>query len=250
MKGVILSVLPEAEIVDITHHITPFSILEGAFVLWQAVKWFPQGTVHVAVVDPGVGSGRDPIVIKAGGHYLVGPDNGLLVPAAERLGLEEVRRIENEEFTLERTGTFDGRDVFAPAAAHIARGVPLHKVGARKDDFIRLELFRYETSPEHIAGHILHVDRFGNVVLDVPSSVLPSDWPRSLIVEVERGERFKARVTSHYEEGSPGELLVIRGSSGLLELSVNRGSAAEAIGVLPGQGIKIWPSAAGKSSEI
>ena len=93
MKGVILNILPDAEIVDITHDITPFSIVEGAFVLWQAVRWFPRGTVHVAVVDPGVGSERDPIVIKAGGHYLVGPDNGLLVPAAERLGLEEVRRL-------------------------------------------------------------------------------------------------------------------------------------------------------------
>ncbi len=242
MKGVILSILPNAEIVDITHDITPFSIIEGAFVLWQAVRWFPQGTVYVAVVDPGVGSERDPIVIKAGGHYLVGPDNGLLVPAAERLGLEEVRRIENEEFILERTGTFDGRDVFAPAAAHIAKGVPFDRIGSKKANFVRLRLFRYEITSDCIFGHVLHLDRFGNVVLDVPSSALTSKWPKALTVETEGGNRFAAKVASHYEEGSPGELLVIRGSSGLLELSVNRGSAAEVIKLLPGGSIKIRPA--------
>ncbi len=242
MKGVILSIAPDAQIVDITHHITPFSILEGAFVLWQAVRWFPRRTVHVLVVDPGVGSERDTIVVKAGGHLLVGPDNGALAPAAEALGIEEIRRIEEGGFTLPRSGTFDGRDVFAPVAAHLAAGVPLERIGPKKSDFIRLELFRYEVTPGFISGHVLHVDRFGNVVLDMPSRALPSDWPASLLVELEDGRRIEARLASHYEEGAPGELLVIRGSSGLLELSLRRGSAAEIVGLPPGRRIRLSPA--------
>ncbi len=242
MKGVILGISPEAQIVDITHRITPFSIFEGAFVLWQAVRWFPRGTVHVVVVDPGVGSERDAVVVRAGGHYLVGPDNGVLYPAAESLGIREVRRVEEGELTLPRSGTFDGRDVFAPVAAHIASGVPLERVGPRKEDLIRIELFRYEVGPDSISGHVLHVDRFGNVVLDIPADALPPGWPTRLSVELEDGRRLEARLASHYEEGSPGELLVIRGSSGLLELSTRRGSAADIVGLSPGGRVRLSPS--------
>jgi len=239
MKGVILGIAPEAQIVDVTHRITPFSILEGAFVLWQAVRWFPRETVHVLVVDPGVGSERDAVAVRAGGHYLVGPDNGALYPAAASLGIEEVRRIEEGELTLPRSGTFDGRDVFAPVAAHLASGVPMERVGPRKDGLVRLELFRYEVGVDSIASHVLHVDRFGNVVLDVPLDALPPDLPPRLTVEPEGGEALEAKNASHYKEGSPRELLLIPGSSGLLELSVRRGSAAEFLGLRPGARVRL-----------
>ncbi len=233
MKAVILSICPEARVIDVTHEVSPFNVKEGAFLLWQAARWFPQGSILVGVVDPGVGGGRAAIAVRAGGRYLVGPDNGLLFPAAESLGEPEVREI-SEDLTLERSGTFDGRDVFAPAAARLAGGLPFEEIGPRADWRVRLELFRYRAGEGWIEAEVLHVDRFGNVVLSAPSG----EWRWGTAGEAEVGGKPRRfRLVPSYSAGGEGELLLIRGSSGLLEISMKGRSAAETLGVSPGDGI-------------
>ncbi len=237
MKGVILGIAPEVQIVDITHRITPFSIFEGAFVLWQAVRWFPRGTVHVVVVDPGVGSERDAVVVRAGGHYLVGPDNGVLYPAAASLGIEEVRLVKD----ISRPSsckTFDGRFLVAPAAGRLAAGRSMSALGPEVEGIRELEVPRATVSPELSRGEILHVDRFGNLVTSLRAEDLPAEWGERLSLRA-MGREWRVRLAACFAEGDPGEMLLVKGSVGLIEISCNRASAAAASGLGVGDGITI-----------
>jgi S-adenosylmethionine hydrolase len=233
MKGVIKSINPAADIVDITHEVRPFSILEGAFILWQAVSWFPDGSVHVGVVDPGVGTGRNPIVIRAGRNFLVGPDNGLLFPAAKKLSDKlEVFKIVEGKYTLHRSGTFDGRDIFAPVAAHISRGVPVEEIGVRIDNFIKIDLFDWRKAGRTVYGKILHIDRFGNIVTNIPNLNI-----NNMIMRIKNVE-IPVKTMSSYAEAED-EVFLVEGSSGLLEISSKMRSAAEITGLEVGDPIEL-----------
>jgi len=210
MKGAILSVAPEARMIDLTHAVPPQDVTAGAFLLWTSVSAFSPGTVHLAVVDPGVGSPRRAIALRTGkDHYLVGPDNGLLIPATERLGGIETA----VELVVgsEASATFHGRDVFAPAAARLSTGVPIETLGLALHDPVRLEFPKYT---------VVHVDRYGNLITTITrDEVADAD-------HVVLGERI-IPVKRFYAEVAPGELLALFGSAGLLEISARDASAAQ-----------------------
>lgn len=237
MKGVILSICPEANIVDITHGVPKFDIHAAAYLLRAAVRYFPPGSIHVAVVDPGVGTPRRGIVIKTRNHILVGPDNGVLALAATLDGIEEVRIIENHELTLPRISrTFHGRDIFAPVAAHLAKGVPLVNVGRRVDEMEVPSFAKPIVKGKTIEGEVLYVDDFGNVVLNIEEELLrvaEISYDAFLRVVLD-STTLKLKLLPSYGYAKEGEPLLLINSEGFLELAVNKGNAAEAFGLRPG----------------
>lgn len=233
VKGVLLS-RTRAPVVDLTHAVPRHDVLFAAFYLASAAPYFPEGTVHCAVVDPGVGTERRGIAVRAGGQFLVGPDNGLLVPVAEELGEVEVREIGLELGPV--SPTFHGRDVFAPTAARLSEGLDFREVG-REVEPETAELFVHEETDGWIRTRVAFVDRFGNVVTGIPAEALEGEW-----FEVEAtGSRFEVRRVETYGEAEEGELALLEGSTGLTELAVNRGSGARATGAEPGEEILIRP---------
>jgi S-adenosyl-L-methionine hydrolase (adenosine-forming) len=225
MKGVILGIHPEAQLVDISHEIRPFAIPQAAFVLSQAWQHFPKGTVHLIVVDPGVGSARRPILAEAGGQRFVAPDNGVLTLVFDAIADHKVREITASRFFRQPVSqTFHGRDIFGPVAAHLAAGLPPARFGKRIDDYVRLPFS---------TGTVLHIDRFGNVVTTFRADDLRS--PFSLRI----GERRISRLATSYADVEPGRLFVIAGSAGFLEVSINQGSAAEALRVSAGAPVEL-----------
>lgn len=229
MKGVILGICPQAQIVDISHQISPFEISEGAYLIAQAYPCFPKKTVHVVVVDPGVGSARRPILVEAAGQYFIAPDNGVLamVYGGEK---SKVRLISNEKlFRHPVSRTFHGRDIFSPVAAHVASGVTPARVGKLIDNYLRPAFQKPQRSGKRTwTGRILKIDRFGNVVTNFHSGDFPDLERRNFSMHL--GPRQIEVLVRSYAESSPGELFLIVGSSGYLEVSVNQGSAARAIG--------------------
>lgn len=226
MRGVILGITPQARLVDLTHEVPPQDVFAGAMLLANAVDTFPRETVHLAVVDPGVGSSRDPIVAVTERGMLVGPDNGLLEPAARRLGLVEVRVLDRPEwFRAPVSRTFHGRDVFAPVAAHLAAGVTPDRVGSPKAALCPLALPVLSRETGRICGEVIHVDHFGNLVTNIPAAAL-DDFPvAGLSVRV-----FDVSITAlslAYTAAPAGSLLAIIGSWGTLEIALRDGSAAK-----------------------
>jgi len=229
MKGVILGICPAALIVDISHQVSPYAIAEGAFLIAQAYRAFPRGTVHVVVVDPGVGSERRPILMEAAGQYFVAPDNGVLgmIIAGEK---HKVRMISNPRYFRQPVSqTFHGRDIFAPAGAHLARGVRLASFGEVITDYVQPSFATpRRTGPDTWAGEILKIDHFGNIVTNFRAD----EFPR--FRELAIGGANVPRLVHSYAEAPVGELVVIAGSSGYLEVSINQRSAAERIGCRAG----------------
>jgi S-adenosylmethionine hydrolase len=229
MKGVILGICPQAQIVDITHDVKPFQISEGAFALAQACSCFPAKTVHVAVVDPGVGTARRPILVEAAGQYFVAPDNGVLamIYAAQP---HKVRAISNERYFRQPVShTFHGRDIFAPVAAHLAAGLPPARVGKLIDDYLRPAFLKPQrTGKRTWAGEILHIDRFGNLVTNFHASDFPDLETRNVCLSI--GPQQVTVMARNYAECGAGELFLVMGSSGYVEVSVGQASAARVIG--------------------
>jgi S-adenosylmethionine hydrolase len=235
MKGVILSINPSAVIIDVTHDILPFSVMEGALVLKGISPYFPSGTIHVAVVDPGVGSQRRAIALRSEGLYYVGPDNGLFSLVLSRVESPEVRRIENPEYLRAHTSpTFHGRDLFAPVAAHLSLGARLDTVGPLLDDPVILSIPAVEESPRGIEGEVIHVDRFGNLVSNIEASMLDRSVERVRVGNVEmRG------ISRFFSEVKIGEPLALINSSEYVEIAVNQGDAARLLGVGPGEPVSV-----------
>jgi len=229
MKGVILGICPRAAIVDISHDVKPFQISEGAYLIAQASPCFPAKTVHVVVVDPGVGTARRPILVEAGGQFFVAPDNGVLAMICDAQP-HKARVIANQRyFRRPVSRTFHGRDIFAPAAAHLAAGVPPARLGKRIEDYLRPGFLKPQRSGKRTwAGQILHIDRFGNIVTNFRASDFPDLETRSISLAI--GPRQVSVVTRSYAETGAGELFLIVGSSGYVEVSVNQASAARVIG--------------------
>jgi len=228
MKGVILGIAPQVRVIDISHEIRPFQIAEGAYVISQACRYFSPKTIHVVVVDPGVGSARRPILAEIAGQYFVAPDNGVLSMVFD--GAEKVRHITAPRYCLQPVShTFHGRDIFSPIAAHLAAGVPASRLGKRIADYARLDFFRpTRTGKRFWTGLVLHSDRFGNLITNFHIGEFP-DLPARTF-ELNSGLQKLARLISNFSEVQPGELAAIIGSSGYLEVVANQASAARLIG--------------------
>ncbi len=230
MKGVMLTINSQAVLVDVSHDVSPGAIREGAFILGASWPFFPPGTVHLAVVDPGVGTGRAPVVLAAGGHFFVGPDNGLFTLLLDAFPGASAWRLEAGAYRLPRvSATFHGRDLFAPAAAWLSRGVPPSAFGSRIPSLVRLPRAVPEPIPGGLEGAICHVDRFGNLVTNIEAGVISRGrWTVRLA-----GETMALHRT--YGDVASGRFLALIGSFGYLEVSVNGGSAAGRLGVGVGE---------------
>jgi len=230
MKGVILGITPNAQLVDISHDIPSYNVAEAVFVVESMYRYFPEGTVHIVVVDPGVGSPRRPLAAAAHGHLFVGPDNGVLSAVL----LDEAYHIQNDRLWLKSVShTFHGRDIFAPVAAHLARGTSIDSVGPRIQDFVRKPLPTPRRQGRKILGTVLRVDRFGNVITNLRRSDLSS--PFTIIIGGLRIDRLCA----NFSEADPGELVAVEGSTGYIEIVMNRESAAKRLSVPSGAEIEV-----------
>ncbi len=271
MKGVIFSINPEAKIVDITHQIPPQDILEAAYTLFASYKYFPKGTIHVIVVDPGVGSRRRIIALKTKNYIFIAPDNGVLSlvlqkekvypvrsprygrgirPLQGRItsnGVKEIIEITNEKYFLKPVSdTFHGRDIFSPVAAYLSRGIPLRNFGKRIEMTKELKIATPEMKKGKLMGRIIHIDRFGNLVTNVDREILSklkrkkpasSAGPPTRWIKI--GKRRIQGIKKSYVNVGKGELLALFGSSGFLEISINFGNASKVLGMKRGEKIEV-----------
>jgi len=243
--GVMKSIAPEAQIIDITHGIPPQHVLQGALVLRNTLPYMPQG-VHLAAVDPGVGGHRRPLAIRTGeGRFLVGPDNGLLLPAADRLGaVEAAHELANPDYALDTVSrTFHGRDLFSPAAAHLARGVAIEELGPPIDPeaLVRIDVPEPEVGHNRIRATILYVDHFGNIELNLTREQLEhADVHPGVTVELELAlERYYATAARTYADAGPGDIILYEDAYKNVAIAISGGSAAEMFGVSAGQEVRI-----------
>jgi S-adenosylmethionine hydrolase len=221
-------------LVDITHEIPAHDIHSAAFTLNAAYAWFPSGSIHLAIVDPGVGSDRRPILLEAAGHLFLGPDNGLFSLVSDHVPSTQIRHLTNSAyFQPELSTTFHGRDVFAPVAASLANGISPEKFGPIIDDPVRLQPMRFESLPDgSLRGKILHIDHFGNCVTNLPSHLFPTpSETRPFVLQVK--ECTVETLERCYTAGAlhPSRPFLIRGSAGFLEISLSSGSAERAFGI-------------------
>jgi S-adenosylmethionine hydrolase len=224
MKGVILNLAPNARIIDITHEIEPQNIRQAALVLETAHSYFPQNTVHLIVVDPGVGSERRPIAVKTKSAVFVGPDNGVLTPAID--SVSKVYELTTSKYFLEsQSSTFHGRDVFAPTVAWIAKGTSISKMGRKISDPHILEFPQPKIHKNTLTGEIVYIDRFGNCISNIPSELLRASQIESLTLRI--GKRRIHGVTSHYSQLKSGEIGCLINSWGRLEIFCREGNAAK-----------------------
>jgi S-adenosyl-L-methionine hydrolase (adenosine-forming) len=245
MKGVVYSINPAAQLVDITNGIQSFDILDGAIAIAQAYSYFPHDTIHVVVVDPGVGGERRPILVNAGYHLFVAPDNGVLSLVYEREERISVRHITAEHYFRQPvSNTFHGRDIFAPVAAYLSKGVDAVKFGEEITDYTRFAAPRLKSvGPNSWKGVVLKTDKFGNLI----TNITPRDVPQmfdgsSQGFKITAGKTEITKLCSSYSAGTPGELFAILGSSGFVEISTNKGSAAKLAGADRGTEISVVAS--------
>lgn len=235
LRGVIASIAPAVRVIDITHEVEPYAIAQARFLLAQSWPYFPPGSIHVAVVDPGVGSARRPILVQAHGHLFVGPDNGLFSDLLDSPGVK-VRLIADRKFLLpDVSATFHGRDVFAPVAAHLALGVTPARIGPLISDAIRLPGQAAQASAGRWLGEIIHVDRFGNLITNLPASCAAES--SRLILKI--GSHELRGVASSYAAVAPRTPAIVAGSSGCLEVAVNQDSAARLLGLGVGTPVEL-----------
>lgn len=238
MKGVILSICPKVRLVDISHLIPPQDIRAGAFVLATVYRDFPQGTLHLGVVDPGVGTSRRALAIRTSRHFFVGPDNGVFSWILRREPKAQAISLENPAYwSTEVSRTFHGRDIFAPVAAHLANGVPFARLGPPCDPFTA-DWMQASLSAEDIRGEIIYVDRFGNAITNVTLDELSHFGPPGEYI-VQSGETCITSVVATYGDDRPGTPVALIGSSGHLEIAVSQGSAARTLGLSAGNPISI-----------
>jgi len=242
--GVIKRIAPEAQIIDITHGIPATSILQGALVLANTIQYMPVG-VHLAVVDPGVGGIRRPVALRDGeGRLYVGPDNGLLVPAAEKAGIDAAHELANPAYALETVSrTFHGRDLFSPAAAHLANGVPIGELGPPLDPdaLVRLDLPQPRIGESRLEAVALYVDSFGNIALNLTrddaegAAIVPGTQ-----VELDlAGERYFAVAARTFADARAGDIILYEDSYGNMSIAISSGNAAQLLHASPGQSVRI-----------
>ena len=237
MRGVILSINPKCTLVDITHMINPHDIKEGAFILGQAYSNFPKGTIHLSVVDPGVGSARKPILIVTKNYFFVGPDNGLFTIALRRERVKQAIVLTNQKFFLsEISTTFHGRDIFAPAAAYLSLGVKPESFGPSIKSWHEISFSDPATKQGKLIGEIVHIDTFGNLLSNVDhKSLLQFSKGRPFVIKI--GKRTLRGLKKGYWEGRRNEPIALIGSGGLLEISVPEGNAQKTLKIKRGDPI-------------
>ncbi|MEM4599434.1 MAG: SAM-dependent chlorinase/fluorinase [Candidatus Methanomethylicaceae archaeon] len=234
VKGVIKSICEDVDIVEISSDIPPFDIKSGAFVLYSSYKFFPKGTIHLAIVDPGVGSERKAIAIKTKNYYFIGPDNGILIPAAMEDGILEVREI-NILLIEKPSSTFHGRDIFAPVAAILAKGFKFEDPGNEIKNYKIMNFFKAKYE-DFIECEVIFIDRFGNLVL----SIKEEDFKFKKEVELEyQGKKYYLKNVRTYYDVNKGELLILKGSSEFYEISIREGSAKDLLNVSVGSILKL-----------
>ena len=245
MKSVILRINPHVSIIDVTHNISPWNILEGAFILWQLIPYTPKDSILVGVVDPGVGSSRKEIVIEtSSGRYLVGPDNGLLYPAAYRDGISNIWVVKRDRFN-NLSSTFHGRDIFVPIAAYLSKNTPITEYCYKIDvaQIVHLDLFNFSVENKTIKGLVLHIDRFGNIITNLDCSVFYKIFKNNSEVQCIIGSTVRhAKLVNVFSDLDVGELGLLCGSSGLIELVSNRFRANTLFDdICPGKPIIVKP---------
>jgi len=237
MKGVIAAINPEANVIDLTHAIEPQDVVGAAFALGSAFAYFPEGAVHVAVVDPGVGSARKIVCMKTARHLFLAPDNGLLTLVAQRETPTLLVEVTERRYFLPQVSrTFHGRDVFAPVAARLSLGLNPTRLGPRLRDIVRLDFPQPLAEPGGWRCQVIHVDRFGNLITNLPGDKIRSH--ERVLIKV--GRRRIHGIRHSYAEAGPGELLAVVGSSGHIEIAVNLGSAAETLRLGRGATVRVF----------
>ncbi len=240
MKGVILTICPDATIVDISHLITKFNIRMGSFILAEAVPRFPEGAVHVAVVDPDVGTDRKSILIETKSSFFVGPDNGLLYFAAQNQGIKCVREITNKKLMLPHvSNTFQGRDVFAPTAACLANGASPSDLGPRIRRLLRPTFAKVTCKKDKLQGEVLHVDGFGNIITNFTAKEISTIRNSEIINVTHRRNNMDIMLCKSYARTEKEMFLAIIESHGFLEIAINHGNAARTIEAQIGDPLEI-----------
>lgn len=239
MKGVIYSIHPSAQIVDITNAVQSFDILDGAIAISQSYSYFPADTIHVVVVDPGVGSARRPILATVGQHFFIAPDNGVLSLVYEREERVSVRHITSEHYFRQPvSNTFHGRDIFAAVAGYMSKGVETAKFGEEITDFVRFVAPKPKAvAPNSWKGIVLKTDKFGNLITNFTPKDVPQITSGNFKLSVGKTEVTNLR--SSYAEGAQGEIFAIIGSSGFVEISTNRGAASRTAGADKGSEVTL-----------
>jgi S-adenosyl-L-methionine hydrolase (adenosine-forming) len=242
IKGVILEINPEAEIIDISHSVQAFDVLDGALAIAQAYSYFPASTVHLVVVDPGVGTARRPIILSTERHHFVAPDNGVLSLIYGREERVHVRHVTAQHYFLQPiSNTFHGRDIFAPVASYLSKGVDSEKFGDEITDYVKFNAPKPKpVDQQTLKGVVLKADRFGNLI----TNITPQDAP---MLFGENPAPFKIVIGKHeitdvktsYAEGEPGEVFAILNSMGYLEIAANRAPAAQIVGTAKGTEVSI-----------
>lgn len=242
MKGVILTINPEATLIDITHEVEKFSVRTAAFMLASAAPYFPQGTVHLAVVDPEVGTERRPILIQAKKDFFVGPDNGVLILAAKNQEIKHIYEIVNPKFILPKiSSTFHGRDVFAPVAAHLDMGLKPSEFGSEIKNPFEPRFAKVKEANGFLVGEVLHVDGFGNVVTNISEKEIAAYKAEVLNVKL---PEFSTKLDfgKTYANAKLQEEVALIGSHGFLEIALNKGNAAAKFHVKTGDWIEVAPA--------
>lgn len=241
MKGVICNINPAAQVVDITNSVQSFDVLDGAIAISQSYSYFPPDTIHVVVVDPGVGGSRRPILATLGQHVFVAPDNGVLSLVYEREERASVRHITADHYFLQPvSNTFHGRDIFAAVAGYLSKGVETAKFGEEINDYVRF----LAPKPKAVAanswkGVILKTDKFGNLITNITPKDVPQLFQPGTKFKLSVGKAEVTRICSNYGEGGQGEVFAITGSSGFLEISMNRGGASRTAGADKGSEVSL-----------
>jgi len=243
LKGVIATINPSVPMVDITHQVPSFDVLAGGFILHAAYRYYPSGSIFLAVVDPAVGTARKILLVETEDYMFVAPDNGVLSLALEAENTKALIEVKNSKYFLPLpSSTFEGRDKMAPVAAWLSKGITASEFGPRVSDYVRMDVQKSRVEKEEILGQILYVDKFGNCITNVPTEefrrIKDETGEKRVICRV--GKRDIARFEPSYSFVSQGELFVLPGSLGLIEIAVREGSAQKRLAAHPGDPVRIF----------
>lgn len=240
MKGVILKVNPDVHIVDITHNVSPYDILDAAFTLSNCYKYFPPRTIHLVVIDPGVGTQRRPLLVSGTTHYFVAPDNGVLSPVYEQEERLTVRHITAEHYFLSPiSNTFHGRDIFAPAAAWLAKNSAPSSFGDEVTDFVRFAMPKAKVNGNLVKGLVMKVDNFGNMITNITAADVPQLLSSAVQAKITVATKEVTKFVHTYAQGAQGEPIALIGSGGFLEICIAKGNAARTLAANRGSEVTV-----------
>ena len=238
MKAVMLGIAPDVRFVDVSHEIPPQDIMAGAWVIKNSAFLYPPGTVHLVVVDPGVGTSRHPIALKIEDQYFVGPDNGIFSLLFKEYDFKAYKLSNSTFWKQGVSNTFHGRDIFAPVSAHLSKGVPIHEIGEPIDDLVTYHWAVPIADRDGLQGWVVHIDRFGNLITNLSGDLI-EDHLKKKIVKIYVGNTMLNKIVSTFGDVEDGEPAAFIGSSGMLEIGINKGNAARMLSVDKGAQISI-----------